>query len=51
MIARGGGEIAVCSTCMDARGICDTELLDGALRGHLSELAEWTMWADKVLVF
>ncbi len=51
MIARGSGEIAVCSTCMDARGIADTELVDGALRGHLSELAEWTMWADKILVF
>ena len=50
-IARNGGEIGVCGTCMDARGIGDAELVDGALRGHLGELAEWTMWADKVLVF
>lgn len=51
MIVRGNGEIGVCSTCMDARGIGDTELVDGALRGHLSELADWTGWADKILVF
>jgi uncharacterized protein involved in oxidation of intracellular sulfur len=51
MIARAGGEIGVCGTCMDARGINDTELADGALRGTLAELSAWTVWADKVLVF
>lgn len=50
-IARAGGEIGVCGACMDARGIGDTELVDGALRGTLAEWAEWTQWADKVLVF
>lgn len=51
MIARAGGEIGVCGTCMDARGIADTELVEGALRGNLAELTEWTLWADKILVF
>ncbi len=51
MIARAGGEIGVCSTCMDARGITDAELVDGARRSTLAEWAEWTQWADKVLVF
>jgi len=51
MITRGGGEIGVCSTCMDARGIGDVELVDGACRSTLAEWAEWTQWADKVLVF
>lgn len=50
-IARAGGKIAVCGTCMDARGIADTELVGGALRGNLAELGDWTQWADKVLVF
>jgi uncharacterized protein involved in oxidation of intracellular sulfur len=36
---------------MDARGIADTELAEGAHRGTLAELADWTRWADKVLVF
>ncbi len=51
MIARASGEIRVCGTCMDARGITEPELVDGALRGNLAELSEWTQWADKVLVF
>jgi uncharacterized protein involved in oxidation of intracellular sulfur len=36
---------------MDARGIADGELVAGALRGTLAQLTEWTVWADKVLVF
>jgi len=51
MIARGDGKIGVCGTCMDARGIGDTELVEGALRGTLAEVTEWTRWADKVLIF
>lgn len=50
-VIRRGGEVAVCGTCMDARGIGDTDLVEGALRGTLDELTEWTAWADKVLVF
>jgi uncharacterized protein involved in oxidation of intracellular sulfur len=46
-----GGEIGVCSTCMDARGLKDEDLGGGARRGTLDELTEWTLWADKVLVF
>lgn len=44
-------EIGVCGTCMDARGIADTDLSPGALRGSMAELAGWTTWADKVIVF
>jgi len=50
-IARNGGEIGVCGTCMDARGIADVELADGCQRSTMDELADWTRWADRVLVF
>jgi uncharacterized protein involved in oxidation of intracellular sulfur len=50
-VARRGGEIGVCGTCLDARGIGDADLVEGALRGTLDEITEWTAWADKVLVF
>ena len=43
--------VGVCGTCMDARGIAAAELLEGTHRGSLEELTEWTLWADKVLVF
>lgn len=46
-----GGETGVCGTCMDARGLADGELADGARRSTLEELADWTSWADKILVF
>lgn len=45
------GEVALCGTCMDARGLRDDEVIDGARRATLAQLAEWTAEADKVLVF
>lgn len=51
MVARAGGEICVCGTCMDARGIAEAELVPGTHRGTLDELTVWTVWADKVVVF
>lgn len=45
------GEVVLCGTCMDARGLRDEELVEGARRGTLAQLAEWTVAADKVLVF
>ena len=45
------GEVALCGTCMDARGLKDDELIEGAQRSTLAQLADWTAAADKVLVF
>jgi uncharacterized protein involved in oxidation of intracellular sulfur len=36
---------------MDARGLRDDELIEGARRGTLALLADWTAESDKVLVF
>jgi uncharacterized protein involved in oxidation of intracellular sulfur len=36
---------------MDARGIADAELDQGCRRSSMEELTDWTLWADKVLVF
>ncbi|MCC7383097.1 MAG: DsrE family protein [Deltaproteobacteria bacterium] len=49
--ARSGSEIGVCGTCMDARGIAESELTEGTHRSTLEQLANWTQWADKALVF
>jgi uncharacterized protein involved in oxidation of intracellular sulfur len=46
-----GGAIGVCGTCMDARGLADGDLVIGSRRSTLDELTDWTLWADKVLVF
>jgi uncharacterized protein involved in oxidation of intracellular sulfur len=36
---------------MDARGITEADLIIGTRRSSLTELTDWTIWADKVLVF
>ena len=45
------GEVLLCGTCMDARGLSDEELVAGARRSTLDELAERTLAAERVLVF
>jgi uncharacterized protein involved in oxidation of intracellular sulfur len=49
--ARRGAEVGVCGTCMDARGMAETELAEGTHRSTLEQLTDWTIWADRVLVF
>ncbi|WP_289017804.1 DsrE/DsrF/TusD sulfur relay family protein [uncultured Ornithinimicrobium sp.] len=48
---RHGGEIACCGTCLDARGLTEDHLIDGAPRSTMDELAAWTVEADTVLTF
>jgi uncharacterized protein involved in oxidation of intracellular sulfur len=50
-VARASGSVGACGTCLDARGITEVELADGIQRSTLAELAAWTQWAEKVLVF
>jgi len=45
------GEVLLCGSCMDARGIKDAEIVEGTRRSTLDELTELTATADKVLVF
>ena len=45
------GEVLLCGTCMDARGLTDDELVEGARRSTMDELAERTLTAERVLVF
>jgi uncharacterized protein involved in oxidation of intracellular sulfur len=47
----GKGRVLLCGTCMDARGLSDAEMMDGARRSTMDELAAATLEADKVLVF
>ena len=45
------GKVCVCGTCIDARGITAGELMAGVEKSPLSHLTNWTMEADKILVF
>ncbi|MGH8347222.1 MAG: DsrE/DsrF/TusD sulfur relay family protein [Pseudomonas sp.] len=45
------GEVVLCSDGMDARGMIEVELVAGVRRATPGELDDWTIQADKVLIF
>lgn len=46
-----GVQIRLCRTCTLARGVAEPALIPGVQIGTLTELAEWTLAADKVVSF
>jgi uncharacterized protein involved in oxidation of intracellular sulfur len=50
-VTRRGGEVGVCGSCMDARGIADEDLLPETHRSSMDQLADWTLWAERVVTF
>lgn len=50
-LLRAGASIGVCGSCMDARGVAADDLIAGSHRSSMDELTDWTLSADKVLVF
>ena len=46
-----GAEVACCGTCMDARGMAESDLCEGTRRSSMAELADWTVAADKIQVW
>jgi uncharacterized protein involved in oxidation of intracellular sulfur len=50
-VLAGKGSVLLCGTCMDVRGIDQSELIEGAQRSTMDELAGATAAADKVLVY
>lgn len=51
VVVQARGTVGVCGSCMEARGIREAELAQGARRSTLEELADWSGWAERVLVF
>ena len=43
--------VLLCGSCMDARGLAESELVEGAARSTMDELARETLASDKTLVF
>lgn len=50
-VIRHGATVGVCGSCIDARGIAEGELAEGARRSTLEELTAWTLDAGRVLTF
>lgn len=50
-VVAGKGQVLLCGTCMDARGMVEADVMDGARRSTMDELSAATLVADKLLVF
>ncbi len=50
-VLTGKGRVLLCGTCMDARGIGEAELMEGARRSSMDELTASTVEVDKVFTF
>lgn len=48
---RHNGDVGCCGTCLDARGIDETKLVEGAFRSSMEQLADWTLDADRISTF
>lgn len=46
-----GTVIGACGSCMDARGMLDSDLVESVHRSSMSELTDWTVAADKVITW
>jgi uncharacterized protein involved in oxidation of intracellular sulfur len=46
-----GVEVKVCGTCINARGLDPSELVEGVEKGSMKILAEWIRDSDKVVSF
>ncbi len=46
-----GVDVGACGSCLDARGYADADLAEGVARSSMAQLAEWTLWADRVVTF
>jgi tRNA 2-thiouridine synthesizing protein D len=46
-----GVTVKLCGNCMQARGLSEDELVEGAEMGLMKELVEWVERSDKVLTF
>ncbi len=49
--AKRGARIGVCGSCIDARGIGESDLVEGTHRSSMDELTAWTLEVDKVITF
>lgn len=44
-----GGEVKICGSCAEARGLKNVTFINGAKLSNMTELAQWISQADKIL--
>ena len=51
LILSYGGTVGACGTCLEARGLAQSELIDGVQKCTLQVLTDWVQEADRVIPF
>ena len=46
-----GGEVKICTSCSEARGITGLNMINGVEISTMNELSQWIIESDKVLTF
>lgn len=46
-----GAKVKICGSCVEARGLKTTQLIEGKEISTMTELTNWVVSSDKVLVF
>ncbi len=46
-----GASVKICGSCVEARGLKQVQLIEGAEISTLAELTQWVVDSDKVLTF
>ena len=46
-----GGEVKICTSCSEARGITSLNMINGVEISTMNELSQWIIESDKVLTF
>lgn len=50
-VIRSGGEVKLCGTCIDARGMKESNIIEGAVRSTMSEFTNLILESDKIISF
>ena len=50
-LLKGGIEVKACVVCAEARGLSESELIEGVKLATVHDLVEWTVNSDKVITF
>lgn len=45
------GRVSACGTCMEVRGLTQELLAEGITKATMEDLANWTLWSDRLLTF
>ena len=50
-LARRGGKVLLCGTCMNRCGLSDADTVTGTERGSMDDLVTWIEESDRVVTF